>query len=201
MILSDSAILRAISDELIHIQPFYSGDLGGNSYDVHLARRLLVYRRALAWLNTDGLVHPAHPDDDPLDCRVEEETREILIPEEGYVLAPNILYLAVTTEYTETHAHVPYLDGKSSIGRLGIFIHTTAGRGDVGFCGHWTMEISVIHPVRVYAGMPIGQLTFHNVEGDVRSRYNTKLSAKYNAATCWSEDPHPMPSAMWKNFK
>lgn len=209
-ILSDSAIMSAmarttVADRpVIHIQPFFSGDLGGNSYDVHLARRMLVYRKVVNVVHNSkeeafALLFGANGRED-LDVKAAEETDEIIIPEEGYVLEPGILYLAVTAEYTETHEHVPYLDGKSSIGRLGIFIHTTAGRGDVGFCGHWTMEISVVHPVRVYAGMPIGQLTFHSVEGNVRSVYRTKPSAKYTTETGWSADPRPTPSAMYRNF-
>jgi dCTP deaminase len=104
------------------------------------------------------------------------------------------LYLGVTQEYTETHQHVPFLEGKSSVGRLGIDIHATAGKGDVGFCNHWTLEISVVHPVRVYAGMPIGQLIFFGVEGEVLNPYNRKPSAKYNG-----RDPRPMESMMWRN--
>ena len=72
------------------------------------------------------------------------------IPEEGFVLYPHVFYLGVTEEYTETHAHVPFLEGKSSTGRLGIDIHATAGKGDVGFCGNWTLEISVKQPVKIY---------------------------------------------------
>ena len=77
------------------------------------------------------------------------------ITKEGFVLQPGVLYLGVTEEYTETHNAVPFLEGKSSIGRLGIDIHATAGKGDVGFCNTWTLEISCVHPVRVYPGMPI----------------------------------------------
>ncbi len=93
---------------------------------------------------------------------------EFEIPEEGFVLEPNTLYLGVTAEYTESHAHVPFLEGKSSTGRLGIDIHATAGKGDVGFCNAWTLEISCIQPVRIYAGMPIGQLIYFAVEGKYR---------------------------------
>ena len=95
----------------------------------------------------------------------------------------------MTHEYTETHNTVPFLEGKSSVGRLGIDIHATAGKGDVGFCNYWTLEISVSLPVRVYAGMPIGQLIYFTVEGDVINPYKTKSSAKYN-----QRSPRPMES-------
>jgi dCTP deaminase len=101
----------------------------------------------------------------------------------------------VTEEYTETHKHVPFLEGKSSIGRLGIDIHATAGKGDVGFCNTWTLEISVKQPVRVYAGMPIGQLIYFEVAGEILTPYNTKKNAKYNGQTSL-----PVESMMWKNF-
>src|SRR5436190_51182 len=103
-------------------------------------------------------------------------------------------YLGVTEEYTETHAHVPFLEGKSSTGRLGIDIHATAGKGDVGFCGHWTLEISVKQPVKVYKGMPIGQLIYFLVEGETEIKYNQKKNAKYSG-----QPDKPIESMMWKN--
>lgn len=191
-ILSDNAILAAMNAGHIKIQPFDSDCLGGNSYDVRLASTLLVYRRQVAGSFADR----------PLDCQADEPTWTAEIPEdEGLVLYPGQLYLGVTREYTETWMHVPYLDGKSSVGRLGIFTHVTAGRGDVGYSGHWTMEIVVVVPVRVYANMKIGQLTFHTVEGEVRRSYANKAGAKYGSAEGWQEKPRPVPSAMWKNFK
>jgi dCTP deaminase len=132
-----------------------------------------------------------------MDCAREMETIDVPIPGDGIILAPGILYLASTVEYTETHQHVPYCDGKSSVGRLGIFIHVTAGRGDVGFAGHFTLEISVVQPVRVYASMPIGQLTYHVVAGHVAQRYQTKRGASYLDG----RDPMPQPSRLWKKMQ
>ncbi len=88
-----------------------------------------------------------------------------------------------------------FLEGKSSVGRLGIDIHATAGKGDVGFCNHWTLEISCTQPVRVYAGMPIGQLIYFQVAGEISRYYHMKSDAKYNEKTI-----KPMESKMWKNF-
>ena len=96
------------------------------------------------------------------------------IPDDGCILLPSRTYLGVTLEYTETHQHVPFLEGKSSVGRLGIDIHATAGKGDVGFCNHWTLEISVAQPVRVYHGMPIAQLIYFEVRGEIAMRYDRK---------------------------
>lgn len=177
MILSDKKILRAIEAGSIVIEPFRRECLGTNSYDVHLGKYLAVYK------------------DEILDAKKHNKIDEIVIPKEGYVIRPGILYLGVTEEYTETHNSVPFLEGKSSIGRLGIDIHATAGKGDVGFCNKWTLEISCIHPVRIYAEMPIGQLIYFNVDGDIENYYNKKKNAKYN-----QRSNKPMESMMWKNF-
>ncbi|MFZ4543179.1 MAG: dCTP deaminase [Saprospiraceae bacterium] len=176
MILSDKKILEAIDNGKILIDPFLPECLGTNSYDVHLSPYLAIY------------IDPV------LDARKHNAIEEIIIPEEGYILAPGTLYLGSTVEYTETHHTVPFLEGKSSIGRLGIDIHATAGKGDVGFCNYWTLEISCVHPVRVYAGMPIGQLIYFTVDGEIENYYNKKQNAKYNERT-----PKPMESMMWKN--
>jgi dCTP deaminase len=177
MILSDEQILAAMALGNIKIEPFRRDCLGTNSYDVHLGATLALY------------------EDDVLDARKHNRIRPIAIPEEGFVLMPNQFYLGVTEEYTETLAHVPFLEGKSSVGRLGIDIHATAGKGDVGFKNYWTLEISVKLPVRVYAGMPIGQLIYFAVEGRVCTPYDQKPSAKYNERAA-----RPMESMMWKNF-
>jgi dCTP deaminase len=176
MILSDQSILEEIEKRTIVIEPYDRKYLGSNSYDVHLGKHLAVY------------------DDRVLDARKHNKVSHFEIPEEGFVLQPGTLYLGVTLEYTETHAHVPFLEGKSSTGRLGIDIHATAGKGDVGFCNTWTLEISCAQPVRIYAGMPIGQLIYFPVVGEVINKYNSKKSAKYNERTI-----RPVESMMWKN--
>lgn len=176
MILSDKRILEEIEKGTILIEPFRSNCLGTNSYDVHLGKHLATYKNRV------------------LDAREHNKIDYFEIPMDGYVLQPNTLYLGVTEEYTETMAHVPFLEGKSSTGRLGIDIHATAGKGDVGFCNTWTLEISVAQPVRVYRGMPIGQLIYFVVEGDIKNMYNTKKDAKYNKRTI-----KPIESMMWKN--
>ena len=176
MILSDKEILAEIENGNILVEPFRRECLGSNSYDVHLSKYLAVYQ------------------DEILDARQHNQIQEIIIPAEGYVLQPGVLYLGVTEEYTETHRHVPFLEGKSSVGRLGIDIHATAGKGDVGFCNTWTLEISVTQPVRIYAGMPIGQLIYFEVKGDVERKYSEKPDAKYN-----NRSLRPVESMMWKN--
>lgn len=176
MILSDKRILEEIDKGTILIEPYRPDCLGTNSYDVHLGKWLATYK------------------DRVLDAKLHNKIEYFEIPMDGYVLQPNTLYLGVTEEYTETHAHVPFLEGKSSTGRLGIDIHATAGKGDVGFCNTWTLEISVAQPVRIYRGMPIGQLIYFEVEGEIETLYNKKKNAKYNKRTI-----KPIESMMWKN--
>jgi dCTP deaminase len=117
MILSDKRILEEIEKGTILIEPFDRKYLGTNSYDVHLGKHLACY--------TDRV----------LDSREHNKIEHLEIPIDGLVLHPGILYLGVTEEYTETHAHVPFLEGKSSTGRLGIDIHATAGKGVPGNAG------------------------------------------------------------------
>lgn len=176
MILSDTEILTEIDNGNILIEPFDRACLGSNSYDVHLGKYLAVYKNRV------------------LDARQHNEIEEFQIPEEGFEIQPGTLYLGVTQEYTESHNTVPFLEGKSSVGRLGIDIHATAGKGDVGYCNTWTLEISCVQPVRVYAGMPIGQLIYFAVKGEVNTLYNKKENAKYNQRTL-----KPMESMMFKN--
>lgn len=177
MILSDSKILEYIGIGQIVITPFNKKNLGSNSYDVHLGKYIATYQESV------------------LDVKKHNKVNYYKIPKEGTMLKPGKFYLGVTKEYTETHEHVPFIEGKSSIGRLGIEIHATAGKGDVGFCGHWTLEITVEIPVRVYAGMPIGQLIYFEVNGEVLNPYDKKESAKYSG-----QGPKPVESMMFKNF-
>jgi dCTP deaminase len=176
MILSDTSILQAIETQDIVIEPYDRACLGTNSYDVHLSKHLACYI------------------DDIIDAKKHNQVDRFQIGEQGIVLHPGKTYLGSTVEYTETRLYVPFLEGKSSVGRLGIDIHATAGKGDVGFCNHWTLEISVSQPVRVYAGMPIGQLIYFMIDGKVEVDYSAKASAKYNKRT-----PQPVESMMWKN--
>ena len=176
MILTDKRILEEMEKGTIKIVPYNREDLGSNSYDVHLGSTLATYI------------------DHELDAKKHNRIESFEIPDDGFLLLPQAFYLGVTAEYTETHAHVPFLEGKSSTGRLGIDIHATAGKGDVGFCGNWTLEISVKQPVRVYKGMPIGQLIYFPVDGEIEVKYNQKGNAKYSG-----QPNTPVESMMWKN--
>ena len=155
MILSGSEIKAQLGKNL-SISPFADEQLNPNSYNLRLHDELLVYEEII------------------LDMRKPSRFRRLTIPEEGLVLQPNQLYLGRTVEHTETHNYVPMLEGRSSIGRLGLFVHVTAGFGDVGFCGYWTLEMFAVQPVRIYPGVQVCQIFYHTIEGAVTEYENGK---------------------------
>src|SRR6187399_1984431 len=155
MILSGEEIRRQLNRNIL-IDPFRDENLNPNSYNLTLHNEVLVYEEVV------------------LDMRHSNRTRRIIIPAEGLVLSPNQLYLARTVERTETHNLVPMIEGRSSIGRLGLFVHVTAGFGDVGFCGFWTLEMFAVQPVRIFAGVPICQIFYHQIIGEIHEYSSNK---------------------------
>ena len=148
MILTGNEIKARLDGGDIVLDPFNESQLNPNSYNMRLHNELLVYEEIV------------------LDMHRPNRFRRYEIPEEGFVLQPNQLYLARTVERTETRNLVPMLEGRSSIGRLGLFVHVTAGFGDVGFCGYWTLEMFAVQPVRIYAGVEVCQIFYHSIEGE-----------------------------------
>ena len=171
MILTGSEI-KARMGESIVIEPFDENFLNPNSYNLRLHDELLVYEEIV------------------LDMNRPNRFRRYSIPEDGLVLTPNQLYLGRTLERTETHNLVPAIEGRSSVGRLGLFVQATAGFGDVGFDGFWTLGLFAIQPIRIYAGVPICQIMYHEVVGEV-----TEYSEKYQ------NNRDIQPSMMFKEFQ
>ena len=134
MILSGHEIKKQRMIGKIKIENFNERQLGPNSYNLRLGSDLLVYRSEV------------------LDAKQDNDVERLHIPPEGILLTPGRLHLGETMEYTETEDLVPMVEGRSSVGRLGINIHATAGFGDVGFHGRWTLELSCVQPVKIYAG-------------------------------------------------
>jgi dCTP deaminase len=143
MILTGNEIRKQLGTNIV-IEPFREELLNANSYDLRLHDELIVY-----------------------DMKRPNRYRRIRIPEDGLVLNPNQFYLGRTIERTETYNLVPMLEGRSSIGRLGLFVHITAGFGDVGFKGFWTLEMHAVQPVRIYSGVAICQIFYHQLVGEV----------------------------------
>lgn len=130
-------------------------------------------------------------ENDLLDMKIPNKTKKIKIPEEGLILEPNRLYLGRTNEFTKTEKFVPMLEGRSSTGRLGLFIHVTAGFGDIGFAGYWTLEIFCVQPIKVYPNTQICQIYYHDILGE----YDLYKSGKYQNNT------GIQPSLMYKDFE
>lgn len=172
MILSGQEIKRLMGNDLV-IEPYEERLVNPNSYNLRLHHELLVY------------------DNNVLDMKTENKATLLEIPEEGLLLEKDKLYLGRTLEYTESHKHVPMLEGRSSIGRLGLFVHVTAGFGDVGFCGFWTLEMFCVQPIRIYAGVEICQIFYHSIEGD----YDLYKSGKYQ------KNKGVQPSLLFKDFE
>jgi dCTP deaminase len=155
MVLSGHEIKRQLGGNIL-IDPFDESRLNPNSYNLTLHDELMVYEEVV------------------LDMRRANRVRRMSIPHEGLTLQPNQLYLGRTTERTETHNLVPMIEGRSSIGRLGLFVHVTAGFGDVGFCGYWTLEMFAVQPVRIYAGVAICQIFYHDICGSITEYQSDK---------------------------
>lgn len=163
MILTGSEIKRQIWKGNIFIEGFDEARLGPNSYNLRLAPELKVYK------------------DPPLDPRLDNRTETFIIPKEGFTLLPGRVYIARTMEYTATSKFVPMLEGRSSVGRLGISVHVTAGFGDVGFQGNWTLELTAEQPVVILPGIEICQIYYLKPKGKIMKLYRGKYQVQRDA--------------------
>lgn len=172
MILTGNEIKKRMGTDII-IEPFDENRVNPNSYNLSLHNKLLVY------------------DEKVLDMKKPNKVVEMTIPESGLQLEPNKLYLGRTVEFTETKNLVPMLEGRSSIGRLGLFIHVTAGFGDDGFAGYWTLEIQCVEPIIIYPNVEICQIFYHTTIGDRKSYEGGK----------YQNNKDIQASMLWKDFK
>ena len=173
MILSGNEIKKQVKEGSIAIDPFTDEQINPNSYNLRLHPDLLIY------------------DNDILDMREKNSASPLVIPEDGLLLEPHKMYLGRTVERTSTDKYVPMLEGRSSVGRLGLFIHITAGFGDIGFDGFWTLEIFCVQPIRIYSGLEICQIFYHTIDGD----FDLYRSKKYQS------NKGVQPSMLYKDFE
>lgn len=219
-ILSGPEILRAAESKDIEISPFDPARVNPASYDLLLGRHVAVYRALVQagsaedWdcdkMREDGSfgvpgerLRPRYAPGERiaavagkncLDSSQENRVARYEMDDRGFVLLPGIGYLMHTEERIRTDKFVPIIDGKSSIGRLFCFVHVTAGYGDPGFDGQYTLEVAVLHPLVVYPGMRFCQMRFHTLVGEQLS-YQDKGSYKGELAK------GPIPSQSWKMFR
>jgi dCTP deaminase len=197
MILSGREIVNQVDQGRIVIDPFKPENIGPNSYDIHI-ESLFTYSEHLTGRfivpEKLGELEPCKPlfphmiTQDLLERGFDHLAMDSKLMMDNFssdslywVLYPGILYLGSTFEYTETPFHAPMLEGRSSIGRLGIFIHATAGFGDVGFKGKWTLELSVVQPVLLRPYTRIGQIYYHEICGDYE-RYSGRYCGDMGVA-------------------
>jgi deoxycytidine triphosphate deaminase len=171
MILTGSEIKKQVELGRIHIVPFIEENINPNSYNFRLGKTLKIYKNLV------------------LDSAVPNDYDEIEIPEEGFVLEPNKLYLGHTIEEMGSDLYVPTMQARSSVGRLGLYIYLNSGLGDIGFKKQWTLELQAIHPLRIYAGMKVGQMLFWKPLGKI-ILYNGK----------YKDSVGPQTSQIWKDF-
>lgn len=199
-VLSGPEIQRLVDLGEIVITPFDPKRVNSNSYNLRLSPQLTVYEKG--WMYHTAIAKqererqttlaswitvPYIPD--TLDMAQPERHVSFEIPPEGIVLYPGVLYLGSTMEYTETPDHVPTIEGRSSVGRLGLTTHVTAGFGDQGFKGTWTLELSVVQPLRVYAGVEVCQIVYSTIQGAPK-----RYAGKYQG-----QRP-PQVSGLWREF-
>jgi len=176
-------IIKRIKIGDIVIDPFDLNKVNPNSYNLTLNNKLLIYDNILSpaelpyqlqFMNIDRenlddeykLLYDDIMNKTVLDMKLNNKTKELIIPNDGLILLPGKLYLGKTNEYTETHNLVPAISGRSSIGRLGINVHATAGFGDIGYKGNWTLEIFVIEPIIIYPNVELAQIYYYLPVGE-----------------------------------
>ncbi|MDR2723952.1 MAG: dCTP deaminase [Holosporaceae bacterium] len=150
MILTGSEVLKNVENGKIIIDPFNISQLNPNSYNFTLGTKLLVYNNYV------------------LDAKKDNDAREIIIPEEGITLANGTVYLGHTQEVIGSDHFVPIIRGRSSIGRLGLFINITADLIDIGSINQLTLQLNAVQPVTIYPAMQIGQVTFWVPLGNIK---------------------------------
>lgn len=186
--LTGSEIARQVEEGNICIRPFDPGKLNPNSYNLVLDDTLKVYAAYAKTLESYERVSEPDVCYYALDVRRLEKTIDVVIDEDkGLTLYPGILYLGCTKEFTSTDKFIPVIEGRSSVARLGMQVHMTAGFGDIGFAGQWTLEITVVHPLTIYRNMAVCQIAYTRPDGAVipySGRYQHQAGAT--------------PSAMWR---
>lgn len=172
MILSGNKIEKCVQNKTIDIQPFNKKQINPNSYNYRLGDYLKVY------------------EDKILDPKKKHKTKIIKIPDEGFILYPDKIYLGFTEEIFGSDKYVPIITGRSSTGRLGLFVQITSDLVDIGFHGRLTLQLHSTQPVRVYKGMEIGQIMFWKIYGKV-ALYDGK----------YQNSSGPRETESWRDFK
>lgn len=171
MILSGSKINEAVKNGEITISPYNKNDINPNSYNYTLGSYVKVYKNNI------------------LDSKKKEAVEIIEIPDDGLIIYPDKIYLGFTEEVIGSDYYVPVITGRSSTGRLGLFVQITSDLVDIGFKGRLTLQLHSTQPVRIYKGMKIGQIMFWKIFGDI-----DLYKGKYQNSN------EPRQSEVWRDF-
>lgn len=156
--LTASAIDSAVRNGLITISDYNPKRLNPNSYNLAIGNEVVMYKNV-------GVIDLKDPE------TYSSITRIPIDAEEGLILRPGNLYLINTAEEVGTDLFIPMLAGRSSMGRLGIAVHQSAGFGDIGYSGKFTLQIRVTYPTKIYPGLMMSQIYFLTPAGEIGSRY------------------------------
>jgi dCTP deaminase len=193
MVLSDGDIKKAIKEKKLSIKSPYPLAFQPSSIDVHIAKTILVFARRRV---KDIVIDTKKPVDDYMDYEIMDEKK-------GTVIYPHEFILGVTSEWVELpNTMIANVEGKSSLGRLGLVIHATAGFVDPGFAGHITLEITNFTdmPMILYPGMPIGQIRFSQLLNPSEHSYGESSLGSKQYKNSYSKTPQPIASQYWKNL-
>lgn len=190
MVLSDRDIQAALAENALEIRSPRDLRYQPASLDVHVARTIVVF---------NGV------NNRPIDLRMptDDFSRYQTIDDSGLVMQPREFLLGVTVEwFSLSGTLLANIEGKSSLGRLGLIVHVTAGFIDPGFSGHVTLEMVNLnaHPIIIYPGMPVGQIRFSRLQSAPTHMYGEVALGSKGYKNHYSDDPKPIYSQYWKNF-
>jgi dCTP deaminase len=187
VVLSDRTIRAQIEAGRIEIDPFDGSMIQPSSIDVRVDRKFRVFHNARY-----PYIDVRQPMEDLTELVVAEGNRPFILHPGEFVLGQTLEKVTLPDDL------VARLEGKSSLGRLGLLIHSTAGFVDSGFSGNLTLELSNVAnlPITIYHGMPIGQISFMRMDGPVESPYGSR-----DTASKYQGQAEPTPSRFYKNFE
>ena len=173
MILTGKEITKQVLKNKITIFPFNIDNVNPNSYNIELGDYLKVYDEG-----------------DILDSKKQLKTKVIPITNDGIILEPNKVYLGYTKEIIGSDYFVPTITGRSSTGRLGLFVQITADLVDIGFKGNLTFQLHAVQTLKIYKGMKLGQICFWKPKGKIKL-----YDGKYQNSV------GPQETQVWRDFQ
>jgi dCTP deaminase len=213
MILMGNEIKKGVKNGDIFVEPFLEENVAINSIDVRLSKFLITYipLKIEKTINNKNIVKKdlekmrkmeTYLGDEYKDVyismRKDNPIFELEIPEEGLIITPDILFLGSTIEKAGSDKYIPMYEGRSSMGRLGIESHISAGFGDLGFKSNWTLEITVVHPLEIFSETRIGQVYFiKGEEEEVKIAMENGFSYKGK----YTDQPKPQSSKSYKDYE